>query len=25
VAVIGDLLTTGDPASRVREYLRALG
>ena len=25
VAVISDLLTTGDPAGRVREYLRALG
>jgi thiamine-phosphate pyrophosphorylase len=25
VAVIGDLLTTGNPAARVREYLRALG
>jgi thiamine-phosphate pyrophosphorylase len=25
VAVIGDLLSTGDPQRRVREYLRALG
>ena len=25
VAVIGDLLTTGNPEARVREYLRALG
>jgi thiamine-phosphate pyrophosphorylase len=25
VAVISDLLATGDPAARVREYLRALG
>ena len=25
VAVISDLLATGDPESRVREYLRALG
>ncbi|HEX6323816.1 MAG TPA: thiamine phosphate synthase [Vicinamibacterales bacterium] len=25
VAVISDLLVTGDPAARVREYLRALG
>jgi thiamine-phosphate pyrophosphorylase len=24
VAVIGDLLTTGDPAGRVRDYLKAL-
>ena len=25
VAVISDLLSTGDPARRVREYLKALG